>query len=681
VAVALLRLQIAILFLAAMFSPLVLASLPDWNLSIDSLSAGPVVLENLTASNLRSAESESGVEVRASRIITQEDGAAYGPLHLSCPGDLASVAESFCRGGSWEFTAFEDWPPLKGVLLQASVDADETVVDTRGSVDALNWKSNFRQTSNSFELILEVPPQGIEAFGFLSTKAPQLAWVSGAAIGGKARIASNPAGALSASAALQLSGLNFDTPDGLYAGLGIAARVSARSDSVSNGEFVLEGQLEGGELLLGDFYRDFSGVPINLVARAIVDDDALEIRRASIDDGDALHLAGEARMPLGDQPGEPQVILRDLRLEFPDAYSRYLESVAAKLSLDGLETEGTVTWSGDWAPGTARSGALTLKGFAVNDVKRDRFAIGGLEGRLETGYQSRLSWQRASFAKLELGPGTAPLALEEDAVSLREPLRIPVFGGGLMLEQLSVGFPKGGETDIQVEAALENIDMRLMSNALGWPEFAGTLTGRIPGVTFSGGVLDIGGALDFQVFGGQVLLSDLRVERPFGVLPSLAANIDASDLNLAEVTQIFEFGRIAGRIDGYVHNLRMLDWQPVQFDAWFGTPQGAQKQDISRQAVSHLATIGGGNATALLSGPVLRLFNNFSYKRLGLGCRLQDNVCRIRGIEEQGEAVLLLDGAGIPKISILAYNRSVDWPQLVAELTAVSGGDEVKIGQ
>jgi hypothetical protein len=147
-----------------------------------------------------------------------------------------------------------------------------------------------------------------------------------------------------------------------------------------------------------------------------------------------------------------------------------------------------------------------------------------------------------------------------------------------------------------------------------------------------------------------------------------------------ELTQTFEFGQIAGRLDGYVRDLRMLDWEPVQFDAWFGTPADGGKNDISRQAVHHLATIGGGNSTAVLTGPVLRLFNNFSYRRLGLGCQLQDNVCQIRGLEEQGNAVVLLQGAGLPKISIVAYNRAVDWPQLVAELTAVSGDEKIRVG-
>ena len=90
--------------------------------------------------------------------------------------------------------------------------------------------------------------------------------------------------------------------------------------------------------------------------------------------------------------------------------------------------------------------------------------------------------------------------------------------------------------------------------------------------------------------------------------------------------------------------------------------------------------IGGGGAASALSGPLLRMFNNFSYRRLGLGCRLQNNLCSITGLSEDGQSVLLLEGAGIPKITVRAWNRQVDWPQMVANLVAISEGDEIRVG-
>ncbi len=119
------------------------------------------------------------------------------------------------------------------------------------------------------------------------------------------------------------------------------------------------------------------------------------------------------------------------------------------------------------------------------------------------------------------------------------------------------------------------------------------------------------------------------------MLPSLSANIEAVNLDLEQLTRTFSFGQISGRIDGFIHDLRMLDWKPVAFDAWFGTPANQTgTRDISRKAVNNLTTLGGGGATTALTGPVMKLFSSFSYKSLGMGCRMQNNVCEIRGVSE-----------------------------------------------
>ena len=76
----------------------------------------------------------------------------------------------------------------------------------------------------------------------------------------------------------------------------------------------------------------------------------------------------------------------------------------------------------------------------------------------------------------------------------------------------------------------------------------------------------------------------------------------------------------------------------------------------------------------------MRMFNSFSYRRLGLGCRLHNNVCELRGVIEDEGSVVLLEGAGIPKITIRAFNRNIDWPQMVSNLVAFSGDASVTIG-
>jgi hypothetical protein len=301
-------------------------------------------------------------------------------------------------------------------------------------------------------------------------------------------------------------------------------------------------------------------------------------------------------------------------------------------------------------------------------------------------FDSKLSWRGLLLGRINLGAGEVMLDSEPGKFAIVRPLMLEVLGGRVNLRELVVLLPGTGvnddtEPDIRMKADIEELDMEQLTSAFGWPAFSGKISGEIPGVRLEDEIIDIDGTIRVNVFDGLIRLQDLRIERPFGVLPSLAGNIEAENLDLELLTETFSFGQIAGRIDGYVNDLRMLDWKPVAFDAWFGTPVDQQgSRNISRKAVNRLTALGGGATTAALANPLLRLFNKFSYKRLGLGCSMQNNICDIRGVSEDDESVLIMEGAGVPKITIRAFNRRVDWPQLLAQLLAASEAESIRTG-
>jgi hypothetical protein len=41
---------------------------------------------------------------------------------------------------------------------------------------------------------------------------------------------------------------------------------------------------------------------------------------------------------------------------------------------------------------------------------------------------------------------------------------------------------------------------------------------------------------------------------------------------------------------------------------------------------------------------------------------------------------LILEGAGVPKITIRAFNRNIDWPQMVTNLLNVSTDNPIQVG-
>jgi hypothetical protein len=187
------------------------------------------------------------------------------------------------------------------------------------------------------------------------------------------------------------------------------------------------------------------------------------------------------------------------------------------------------------------------------------------------------------------------------------------------------------------------------------------------------------GALHIGVFDGQARIAGLRWERPFGTAPSLSADIELDDLDLDPLTGAFGFGAISGRLDGYIRGLRMLDGAPVAFDAFLHTDDDWNgRRRISQKAVNDIGSVGGGVAAGLQQ-TVLSLFDTFGYRRIGLRCRLANNVCEMGGVEDLANGYVLIEGAGLPRVTVNGYRRRVDWPVLLARLQAAASGGGISV--
>ena len=583
---------------------------------------------------------------------------------------------------------------LRDLALTGTIE--EVVVQDGGFV----WRSNVR--AGPFEAGLAVTMQQgdtsaslkltrleLETLKGLDGLPAELNWASRGYVDVEMSLRQAPDSAPVIIMKLAIGDLGFDSPDGRFAAE--ALYLDAELSVLRNEWFApgISGSIRSGELLIDDFYRDFSGGGMEFALRPEWRDGEVDIRSVRLTDNHSLTVEGREVLGSEQEANSWKVEMSRLELEFPGAYQRYVEPVAAAWTLNGLAVTGRLSWSGKWSGGEFSSGDLGITDLSIVDTLRQRFAVTGLDARMRPGdhsFDSRLAWQGLLLGRINLGQGEVALDSEPGKFAIVQPLVLEVLGGRFKLQELQVLLPGGsgndaGEPDIRLRADLEELEMEQLTAAFGWPSFSGKISGQIPGVSLNEGVLDVEGEIRVSVFDGLLKLGDLRVERPFGVLPSLAANVEVQNLDLKLLTSTFSFGQISGRIDGHVRDLRMLDWKPVAFDAWLGTPESQRgSEGISRQAVNHLTTLGGGRATTALTSPLMRLFNNFSYKRLGLGCRMQNNICTLRGVSEDEVSVLIMEGAGVPKITIRAFNRSVDWPQLLAHLVAASEGESIKVG-
>jgi hypothetical protein len=244
-------------------------------------------------------------------------------------------------------------------------------------------------------------------------------------------------------------------------------------------------------------------------------------------------------------------------------------------------------------------------------------------------------------------------------------------GGGIDIEHFAMGNLGAGDMEVSFKGDVEPISMQLLAKAFGWPEFSGKLAASIPGVTLKNNVLTFDGNVESEVFGGKITGSNIRLQDPLGNFPQLFADVRARNLDLGLVTNTFEVGSITGKLEADVLGLQLFGWSPVAFNARLATPKGDKSRHrISAKAVSSLSNVGGGGGgvvQALQSG-VLKFFDEYSYDRLGIACRLRDDVCEMSGIEPAGVGYYIVKGAGIPRIDIVGNSGRVRWSQLLSSI-------------
>jgi len=485
---------------------------------------------------------------------------------------------------------------------------------------------------------------------------------------------------------VRAEGLGIDTTDGQIAAADLELRGRVGLDLGERTRLGLELAFSGGELLGGPVYVALPARPVQLQLAAVGAASRWSVERLAWNDPEALQLEGSAELDFS----APSVITR-AQLQASSAragllVSRYLESLLATLGLPGLGAEGGFKLSAELADGGVSWLSLTPEQLTLVDAQQ-RFELRGLGGglgfsRSSAAISNRFSIDGLRLYGIEFQPAMLEWASSDGEVRLQRPARLGLLGGALQIERFrwSVASGAEGEDRFAAAASLQGLDLGQLSTALAWPPFVGELSGEIPGMRFADGVLALDGTLRMRVFDGAVDVGGLSIERPFGVAPTLAADVELRSLDLQPLTAAFGFGEITGRMNGYIRALRLVDWSPVAFDARFETDEQAKgARRISQRAVRDLSSVGGMGPAAALQQGVLRAFENFSYARIGIGCRLRNHVCTMDGVSRTARGYTLVEGSGLPRISVNGIQREVDWPVLVDRLRAVTEGQRPHI--
>lgn len=475
------------------------------------------------------------------------------------------------------------------------------------------------------------------------------------------------------------TGFNYSESSGRHAAEKLSAKANLRWDG-HRLELALDAG--GGQAYTEPLFFDFTALPLRARASLARAGPGWRIERSSIAHGSAgsLELTGLLDAALRPVDLDARLEARDLGPLLSTAVLPFLVGTP----LDDLVASGPARATLMLRKGAPRRFEARLDGVSVKAEKLG-VVLDGLAGTAgwaadAPGPDSRLQWRGGSLKRVPLEASQVAFVARGRDFRLTAPWRQPLLGGALSVARLALRDIGGARPAAEFDGTLEPIDLAALCKALGWPQFGGTLGGRLPGLALRDDAWSIDGTLEAQAFDGSIHISKLGAIRLFGLQPQVTADVEVRRLDLERVTRAFSFGRISGRLDGEVRGLRLLDWSPVAFDArLYSTPGYGGARRISQRAIDSLSSIGGAPTGALSRG-FLGLFDDFAYARLGIGCVLRDGVCEMDGVEpaksEGGVAgYTLVKGRLLPRIDVVGYARRVSWRTLIEQLKAAQASD------
>ena len=482
---------------------------------------------------------------------------------------------------------------------------------------------------------------------------------------------------------LTASGVGFADASGLHAGEKIGAAMEANVEPAASGmRWNANLAWNAGEVFWQPLYLKAEGQ--RLSAEGSLDANKMHVERGALrypGVGDVAFAGAYDRTAGKMTEGRASAQAVALAALYESILKPFLQGTSfADLRADGrLSVDVRMNEQG------MQQADVRLDQVSFEDKARQRFALFDITGvvpwRANEATQAAVTVKGGELLKMPVGAFAVPLNMNGPRFDLKQ-MRVPLLDGHIEVRDF-VARAGAQSAYWQFTGAVNGISMDKLTTALGLPAMHGTLDATLPMVRHIKSTMRVDGALSLKVFDGVIEAKNLVLLDLFGRAPRVQADVAMRNLDLELVTRTYSFGGITGRVDAHIAGLELVNWQPVKFDARLASSAGEYPRKISQLAVQNISALGGAGAAAAIQRSLLRFFEQFGYDRLGWGCRLQNGVCEMSGIEgaDAPQGYVIVKGGGIPAITVMGYNRQVSWLELLDRLKRVTQGNVKPIVQ
>ena len=270
----------------------------------------------------------------------------------------------------------------------------------------------------------------------------------------------------------------------------------------------------------------------------------------------------------------------------------------------------------------------------------------------------RLSIESFGLRPLPVQSLSLPLEASPDRLSVTSSTHIKVPGGKIELGPVMSKDLYRSQRSLKTSLSLGVINLDPILTGIWNQPMTGTLEGRLDPIHFEGNALRTKGNLMARLFGGEILISGLAASGLFTPTPLLKLKAKWQDLRLDDLTGDTPFGKIEGRLMGYVNDLEIAYGQPQRFNLLLETvKKKGERQKMSQKAVDSIAQIGGGQSPFMgVAGIMTSFFEEFPYEKIGIRASLENDLFRINGTIKEGGTEYYVKGSGVPRINIINVN-------------------------
>ncbi|MSQ99490.1 MAG: hypothetical protein EXR85_09395, partial [Xanthomonadales bacterium] len=359
------------LFLLPAFTVPAHAMLPPVTVLAETIELGQYVASG-AALELR----DGGITVEIENLRSAEPADfTLQHLRLYC-GSLDYHAPATCAGGSWAVelaeSSAQEVIPLAGSIASLASTSGGWSLRSSVSSGAFSGGATVQGGDGQCSAVLTWDGQAVSSLPVPGFFSPEFHWVRSGTTTGTLTALIPREGDAHLKLSATTSGLGFDSPDGRFAGEGLDLQFAADVQPGSSLHSEFAASAFAGDLLIGNFYTAFSSPGLHVQGSLLLDGTQARIENLQVRDEHSLKLAANVVFNASDPLGSLAYQVDQFELNFPEAYSRYFESMAAGWALDGLTVTGRLLWSGAGQlagqAGATTAGTLDLADITVADT-------------------------------------------------------------------------------------------------------------------------------------------------------------------------------------------------------------------------------------------------------------------------------------------------------------------------